>query len=586
MKVNFSRIFFYLWPQIKKHWVSFFLVFSTYGIAIVISAIIEPYLYKEIIDALSSGDNREVIFKTVINLGFLVALVVVLHNILYRIGDYSITYFESNVVKKLHDFSFERLLQHSYHFFSNNFSGSIIAKTKRLTRSFEQLMDILSYQIWFSLITLIGIFIVLLIEIPILAYIFFAWSAVYMLITILFIRKKVGYDKIEAEADSKVTGHLSDSILNIFNIKIFSSEKREQENYGLVTEEEEQKRRKAWNFGNFQMVVQGILMAILHVSSLFVSLYLWRDGSLSIGVVVLIQTYMITLFRSLRHLGQSLTKAMKALIEMKEVVDIFDTPIDILDPVSPESLGIKDGNIKFNNITFSYENGSNVFEDFSLEIKAGEKIGLVGHSGAGKTTITKLLLRFTDVDKGNITIDGQDIKNLTQNNLRSIISYVPQESILFHRSIKENIAYSKPNATIKEVEEVSKKAHAHEFILKMQSGYDTLVGERGVKLSGGERQRVAIARAMLKNSPILMLDEATSSLDSISEGYIQEAFEKLMEGKTTIVIAHRLSTIQKMDRIVVFNDGVVEEMGTHKELLEKNGQYAELWNHQSGGFIE
>ena len=225
-------------------------------------------------------------------------------------------------------------------------------------------------------------------------------------------------------------------------------------------------------------------------------------------------------------------------------------------------------------------------QDFNLIIKPGERIGLVGHSGAGKSTITKLLLRFADALEGSIVIDNQDIKNVTQNDLRKVISYVPQEPILFHRSIKENIAYSKPDATKEEIIEVAKKAHAHEFIEKLPQGYDTLVGERGIKLSGGERQRVAIARAMLKDSPILMLDEATSSLDSISEHYIQDAFNELMKGKTTIVIAHRLSTIQKMDRIIVLDKGKIVEQGTHKELLELNGSYAELWNHQTGGFLE
>ena len=213
-------------------------------------------------------------------------------------------------------------------------------------------------------------------------------------------------------------------------------------------------------------------------------------------------------------------------------------------------------------------------------------MGIVGHSGAGKSTITKLLLRFNDITEGSITIDGQDIRNVTQDDLRSVISYVPQEPILFHRPIKENINYGKIDASQEEVIDVAIKAHADDFISKLPKGYDTLVGERGVKLSGGERQRVAIARAMLKDSPILMLDEATSSLDSISESYIQDAFTELMKGKTTIVIAHRLSTIQKMDRIIVLDKGKIVEEGTHKELLSKDGLYADLWNHQTGGFLQ
>jgi ABC-type multidrug transport system fused ATPase/permease subunit len=257
-----------------------------------------------------------------------------------------------------------------------------------------------------------------------------------------------------------------------------------------------------------------------------------------------------------------------------------------MDPKNPEKPRIKEGHILFKDVSFEYNNGQKLLKNFNLEIKPGESIGIVGHSGAGKTTITKLLLRFSDISKGTITIDGQDIKNITQDDLRNTIAYVPQEPILFHRSIKENIAYGKSNATEKEIIEVAQKAHAHEFIEKLKEGYDTRVGERGIKLSGGERQRIAITRAMIKSAPIIMLDEATSSLDSVSESYIHDAFKELMKGKTTLVIAHRLSTIQEMNRIIVLDKGEIAEQGNHKELLEKKGIYADLWEHQTGGFLK
>lgn len=241
----------------------------------------------------------------------------------------------------------------------------------------------------------------------------------------------------------------------------------------------------------------------------------------------------------------------------------------------------------FQDVSFTHDGAEGaLFQRLNLTIRAGEKIGLVGHSGSGKTTLTRLLLRFSDIDSGSIAIDGQDIRRLTQDDLRRHIAYVPQEPILFHRSLAENIGYGKPDATQDEIAAVARLAYADEFIAQLPEGYQTLVGERGVKLSGGQRQRVAIARAMLKNAPVLVLDEATSSLDSESEVLIQSALWKLMEGKTAIVVAHRLSTIQKMDRIVVLDRGKIVEMGTHKELLKIGGAYAKLWAHQSGGFIE
>jgi ATP-binding cassette subfamily B protein len=281
-----------------------------------------------------------------------------------------------------------------------------------------------------------------------------------------------------------------------------------------------------------------------------------------------------------------MVRLFKSFAEANEMSEIFEEKPDILDTTNPESCTISKGELEFKNVNFEYVKDYAVFSNFNLKIKSGEKVGLVGHSGSGKSTIVKMLLRFVDVASGEILIDGQNIMNIRQSDLRRNISYVPQEPILFHRTIRENIAYAKSNATEEEILESAKRAHAHEFILNLPNGYDTLVGERGIKLSGGERQRIAIARTMLKDAPVLMLDEATSSLDSISESYIQDAFNELMKGKTTIVIAHRLSTIQKMDRIIVLDKGKIVEEGTHKELLEIGGVYADLWNHQTGGFLK
>ena len=271
-----------------------------------------------------------------------------------------------------------------------------------------------------------------------------------------------------------------------------------------------------------------------------------------------------------------------------DMVEILQTPTTLIDK-SDSKLKVTNGEISMDKITFTHDEGQGdtLFHDFSLEIKPGEKIGLVGASGSGKTTLTKLLLRFADIDSGKITIDGQDISEVTQASLRAKIAYVPQEPLLFHRSVRENIAYGRPDATDTEIEEAAKKAGAYDFIVGLKDGFDTMVGERGIKLSGGQRQRVAIARAILKDVPILVLDEATSALDSESEALIQKSLETLMKNRTSIVIAHRLSTIAKLDRIIVLKDGKIVEDGSHDELInKKRGVYAKLWARQSGGFIE
>jgi ATP-binding cassette subfamily B protein len=352
-----------------------------------------------------------------------------------------------------------------------------------------------------------------------------------------------------------------------------------------VTEEQRQSTYKLWTLYNILSAAQGFFMVALELIGMYIAIKLWLDGSISAGTVVLVQMYVAIIFGNLWGLGKSIIKFATAVSDAAEMVDIFETRPDVMDVEDPVVFRMERGEIEFKNVTFSYGEGGEVLNNFYLKINPGQKVGLVGESGAGKSTITKILLRFADVSEGEVLINGQNISKVAQDDLRRSISYVPQEPLLFHRSLKENIKYGKPEASNEEVIEVAKRARAHEFISSLSSGYDTLVGERGIKLSGGERQRVAIARAMLENAPIVVLDEATSSLDSISEKAIQEAFEELLKSKTAIVIAHRLSTIRKMDRIIVMDRGKIVEDGTHKDLLEKDGFYHNLWEHQQGGFL-
>jgi ABC-type multidrug transport system fused ATPase/permease subunit len=310
----------------------------------------------------------------------------------------------------------------------------------------------------------------------------------------------------------------------------------------------------------------------------------YEAGEITTGSLVFVLSLLMGMAYQLLFLGNAFQGGSQQFGQLKDAIGELLVPHDIVDSVDAKSLVVARGEVAFTGITFAYGE-STVFENFSCVVKAGERLGLVGPSGAGKSTFVSLLLRQQDITSGAILIDGQDIRNVTQDSLRAAISIVPQEPALFHRTIRENIAYGKPDATDDEVIAVAKKAQAHDFISALPDGYNTLVGERGVKLSGGQKQRIAIARAMLKNAPILILDEATSALDSESEVEIQKALHALMAGKTVIAIAHRLSTLREMDRIIVLEQGVITEDGTHETLKDYGGTYARLWQHQAGGFV-
>jgi ABC-type multidrug transport system fused ATPase/permease subunit len=332
--------------------------------------------------------------------------------------------------------------------------------------------------------------------------------------------------------------------------------------------------------------IQGGLMTILEIALLFLALHYWRQGTVSIGDFVLLQAYAISLMGQLWGFGRVTRKLSESFSYSREMVEILTTVHEVRDRIGAKKLTVNGGTISFEKVSFNYNETRSVLKDFNLVIPAGQKIGIVGSSGAGKSTFVSLLLRYYDVTSGKILIDGQDVADVTQDSLRGNISLIPQDVLLFHRTLRENIRYGRTNATDAEVEAAAKLAHAADFIENVPEKYSALVGERGVRLSGGERQRVAIARAILKNAPILVLDEATSSLDSESEGLIQDSLEKLMHGKTTIVVAHRLSTLKKMDRIIVIENGHILEDGKPSELLEKSGsKFKHLWDLQVGGFI-
>ena len=582
----FSKILKYVWPEMRKHKWIFYCIVVVFTFRIFLDQIVVPLYFKKIIDLFVNGAlEPTAVSDDIFRLLFIIIGIHIFVFIIARIIKFTIFQFEINVIRGLRDFAFQKIEQNSQTFFANTFAGSLVTKARRFVGGFEIVFEIFLYNFLKFFAILFGAFTVLLYQSPTISLVFGIWIIVHISIISLFIKKKISYDLSEAEQDSRISGRLADVFSNILAVKFFSSRRKEIDSFSKYTDEGAKRSKKAWFMGGKIDLIQHLLIICVQSITLYLMIMLWLQSKISIGTVVLVETYMVVVANNLWDFGNAFTRFMKSIADMKEMVDIFEIIPDILDPKNPEKLKIRDGHIVFKNVFFKYNLGHKIFSDFNLDIKPGERVGIVGHSGAGKSTITKLLLRSNDITTGVIAVDGQDIRNVTQDDLRSVISYVPQEPILFHRPIKENISYGKPNATDEEIVAVAKKAHAHEFILNLKHSYDTLVGERGVKLSGGERQRVAIARAMLKDSPILVLDEATSSLDSVSESYIQSAFSELMKGKTTIVIAHRLSTVQKMDRIIVLDKGQIVEEGTHQELLKLNGFYADLWNHQTGGFL-
>ncbi len=542
----------------------------------------KPFLLKRFFDLLATGQttNYPELFHTLL---WLLALNFSNYT-LYRIAGYTNVFFQARVMSDLLNSCYTYLQRHSVSFFDNSFVGSLVRRITRFASAFELIADQLTWEMGRILIRVGGIMVVLLIYKPAFGAAVLAWAAVYIAIMYRFAKYKLKFDIQAAEADTAVTRHAADTITNHINIKIFASAAREAKSFGKITEELFRLRRFRWNLDELVNAIQGFMIISLELGGMYYALTQWRAGSFTVGDFVLVQTYLLQIFDQLWGVGRNIRRTYEALADANEMTEILLTPHEIKDAPDSKPLKLKSGRIEFSQVYFGYK-GRQLFKKFSLMIKPGEKIALVGPSGGGKSTFTKLLFRFYDIQSGQILIDGQDIAKVTQDSLRTTLSLVPQEPILFHRSLLENIRYARPNASEKEVIAASKLAYAHEFISKFPDTYETFVGERGVKLSGGERQRVAIARAILKNAPILVLDEATSALDSESEHLIQEGMKNLMRGKTVVVIAHRLSTIMQMDRILVIDGGKIIEEGRHTELLKaKNGLYQKLWGIQAGGF--
>lgn len=474
---------------------------------------------------------------------------------------------------------------HSRTYFSNRFAGSIANKIGHAGNGMVELVELLLWEFLELIIAVIASFIIAFFASAPVAMIFLGWIVVATVLNSYFAYKRKPLSAKAQQLETKLTGETVDLLSNITAMQEYARRPFEIKRIRETIDERRKAGLRNWWYGERTQLMNNFLQAFFGIVMLFTAIKLAAVGAISPGDVVLITTIIFRIEGLLQTLGSNLNKFSNVWGEIEESLNEIVEPHEIPDREDAVALTVKEGNIDFEKITFSYPEMT-VFEKLSIHIKAGQRVGLVGKSGAGKTTIMRLLLHHHDIQAGKILIDGVDIAGVTQESLRKAISIVPQEPLLFHRTVKENIAYGRPSASKAEVEEAAKLAHAHGFIQNLPEKYGAMVGERGIKLSGGERQRVVIARAILKNAPILLLDEATSALDSESEVAIQKALHELMQGKTVIAIAHRLSTLREMDRILVLDGGKIIEDGTHDELVGKSGVYADLWTHQAGGFLQ
>lgn len=584
-----KQVIAFYWREASAYKLSLALICILVPLAVIGNNLLPPLVLARVLDRLGRQDyipqqlwesfSGEIIAYA--------AIVLIAGAVLWRLVDFVVWRLEANMQRKLAQKVFRHLTEQSADFHANNFGGSLVSQNNKLLAGYVRIADTTFYGTIPLIVSILASAVILAGRSPIFAVTLVAFASLYIVISLLVTAPTRRAAAKHASAESRQTGALADAITNVMAIKSFATDQREFSAYAKVTDNTRQSLLQLMKKIQVQMLTFSAMTSTITIASLILALVSVIHFDADLATAFLIFNYTAYIIHQLFQFSNtSLRNYNRAIGDAVDMVEILNTPPSVTDPAKPEKLKISHGHIRFEHVTFSHSDARDaIFRNLNVSIKPGEKVGLVGHSGSGKTTLTRLLLRFSNIDKGRITIDGQNIAKITQNDLRSRIAYVPQEPLLFHRTIAENIGYGNPDASLREIKAVARQANAADFIERLPKGYDTLVGERGIKLSGGQRQRIAIARAMLKNAPILVLDEATSALDSESEALIQDALWKLMEGRTAIVIAHRLSTIQRMDRILVMDNGQIVEEGSHKELIRKNGTYAKLWQKQSGGFI-
>ncbi len=544
-----------------------------------------PYILKVVIDRITENpDATNIIALLTLPAALYVALEIIM-SLLYRVYDYIILKVMPLILSDIWYQIFSYVQHHSVKFFQDNFAGNISNKIGDMSQGVD---SIIQFTLWMCIpnICLLLITLGILFSVhSIFALIMLVWVAVYFLANYKLSFHAIVQSKKFSESKSRLMGCLVDMLTNVSAIRLFARHSYETKILSRYLQDTvHADRNMQWQLLKIKAIF-GFLGVVLLVTMLLTLIYARQHHFVSVGDFALVLTLSASVIENLFILLQSIVTLTKDIGKCKQAIDSVLIPYDTVNTKNSKILKVKNGEIVFKNVTFQYSENNNVFDDTSITIKPGSKTGLVGTSGSGKTTFVNLILRYFDINAGEILIDGCNIATVTQSSLRSQISVVPQDTTLFHRNVYDNISYGKENATKREVLNASILAHCHDFIKKLSAGYITVVGDRGAKLSGGQRQRIAIARAFLENSKILILDEATSSLDSITEKKIQKALDKLMKEKTTLIIAHRLSTLVNVDRILVFKKGQIIEDGSHEQLLVKGGYYAKLWKMQTNGFL-
>ncbi|MCR4278782.1 MAG: ABC transporter ATP-binding protein/permease [bacterium] len=574
------------WHYMRPNRWSIFAIFAFIFLHEIVQVIV-PLYYKRLIDAIATLPQfDESSFHVLVAILVSIVLLRILGTAFIQISNFIAGIIQPKIRIELLRSTHRVLLQQSYRFVTNSFSGALVQKAQRFSRSFGTIAESARWNIFPAIVSITAILIVLSQRSSIFVLVVITWVFLYIVFNLIYSRWAVQFQEKRATKESETSGFLNDSVSNTMNVKLFTNLTQEEGGFRKISGELQRLITRTWNLENIRWLIEMVINIAVEFIVLYYAFQFWSKGAITVGDVVLIQSYLFSLFWVIGGIAHVIRNSFESVADAKEMVEIMHSKLEIRDARGAKELRVTRGKIEFKNVYFDYGKERRILDGLSLTIASTEKVALIGPSGTGKSTIVKLLLRFFDVSKGHIRIDGQDITKVAQDSLRGQIAFVPQDSILFHRTIMENIRYGRSDATDDEVFEASKKAHCHEFISELPEGYGAKVGERGVKLSGGERQRVAIARAILKNAPILVLDEATSSLDSESESYIQDALGELMKDKTVIVIAHRLSTIMKMDRIIVMEKGKIVDTGTHGQLLKKVGVYRKLWEIQAGGFKE